>query len=168
MQSNPDCCRVSSPQLGAAKTEWNNPVPLSGTYVYRVTAVYPDGRQGYVDVNYVRPEPTNPAALTAMHLWSMPVSAGIAPFYYIIVVNVAWTPVPGAAYYVLWGPGLPTTGRTMEETQVQVSSGSPGVVPLKWGVNTWTVGAFFIPGPVSTAAANFTRGSVNVSEPKKP
>ena len=47
-------------------------------------------------------------------------------------------------------------------------SGTSALARVTWGVNTWTVGAFFLPGPVSTPAANFTKGSLNIPAPKRP
>jgi hypothetical protein len=177
LQSNPDCCRVSSPQLAASQTGWDDPTPWAGTYVYRATAVYSDGRQGFADVNYLRPEPTNPAQLTARQGLTGAKAGAWGTVYWIIPVTVTWSVVPGAAYYVLWGPGLPATGVQLKttvsngvethQTSYAVSSLNNSSVPLgvTWGVNTWTVGAFFLPGPVSTPAANFTKGSVDIKQP---
>lgn len=183
MPSVPDCCRASSPQLAATDTEWDDPVPWAGTYVYRVTAFYADGRQGFVDVSYTRPEPTNPGAVTPQHWVTYQVPPGSFPSIgttsvirsidWAVTVNVAWSKVPGASYYIVWGPGLPNTGKQLNttvnkgvethQTIVSVNNGSGQV--FRWGVNTWTVAAFFLPGPVSTAAANFTKISLTI--PKK-
>ena len=173
MQSDPTCCRASSPQLGARETGWDDPLPSAGTYVYRVTANYADGRQGFVDVSYLRPEPTNPAVLTVTKLafWKEP--KGFTPGYWVTNVKLEWTKVAGAAYYVLWGPLLPTTGKQWNTTvsndvgthQTWVNSTDAligGAAPLAWGVQTWTVAAFFLPGPVSTVPASFTKGSLDL------
>ena len=177
--SNPDCCRASSPPLGAAQSAWDDPTPWAGTYVYRVSASYADGSQGFVDVNYLRPEPTNPAQLTATAKIGFPQVTTVlwSTAYYPISVTVSWSVVPGAAYYVLWGPGLPATGVQLNttvsngvethQTAYSVSSLNNSQVPVgvTWGVNSWTVGAFFLPGPVSTRAADFTKGSVDIKQP---
>lgn len=150
-------------------------MPLTGTYVYRVTANYADGRQGFLDVNYVRPEPTNPATLTVGRrmYWQPP--KGLTPGYWSITVTVAWTEVPGAAYYILWGPGQPAAGTRLNttvsnnvethQTSVIIQSDAPqpsGAPTLTWGMNTWTVGAFFLPGPVNTVTASFTKGTLDL------
>jgi hypothetical protein len=175
MQNDPSCCRASSPQLGARETGWDDPLPLSGTYVYRVTASYADGRQGFVDVTYLRPEPTNPAILTGIRqrvFWQQ--QQGLTPGYWQVIVRVDWSEVPGAAYYVLWGPGQPTTGTRLNTTvsnnvethQTSVlirSDAQPAGAPkLTWGLNSWTVGAFFLPGPISTVGRSFTRGTLDL------
>ena len=180
MQNHPDCCRASSPQIaGTAEGWWEDPLPpRPGTYVYRVTAIHADGRQGFVDVNFLRPEPSNPAVLTPRLVTVIPAHGGYGVMYYIITVKLEWSIVPMASFYMLWGPGLPNTGVRLDntvsmfaeahQTSYQVQSGNSSNVEFEWGLNTWTIGAFFLPGPVSTAAASFTKGSVNVPEPRKP
>lgn len=175
MQNNPKCCRASSSPLGARETAWDDPLPSTGTYVYRVTAIYADGRQGFVDVNYVS-EPTNPAVLTATWLaafWQVAVVGfGQQVPWWRHHVRLDWSKVPGAAYYVLSGPGLPFGGlqlnttvsnsvethhTTKEVTTAQVPGGAESWAA---GMNTWTVAAYFLPGPVSTAPASFPKASL--------
>jgi len=52
-----------------------------------------------------------------------------------------------------------------QQTSYNLPDGCWGCAPRDWGVNTWTVGAFFLPGPLSTAAAAFTKGSANIPQP---
>lgn len=176
MQSNPECCRASSPPLGANATAWDDPTSLPGTYVYRVSAVYADGRQGFVDVGHVRPEPSNPAVLTATRQWLGPrVTCAMACVtWYPQQVTLDWPKVSGAAFYVLWGPGIPNTGVQLNttvtngvethRTSFAASSQTPAAVPFTLGVNTWSIGAFFLPGPVSTVATSFTKVSLNIPD----
>lgn len=74
------------------------------------------------------------------------------------IVSLTWQPVPGAAFYQLWGSGLPNTGIQVSAVpapgQVQISQNVTGL-PAP-GMHAWMVGAYFLPGPVSTAASAFT------------
>lgn len=168
MQTDPSCCRANSPTLAATDTTWTDPVQWKGTYVYRVSAIYPDGRQAFVDVNYVRPEPTNPDSVfvTKHSVLVHPTGAPVGPpVWYEVTMSVNWLPVPGAAYYMVWGPGIANTGVRVDGNPQQVLA---TLTNTGWGLQTYTVGAFFLPGPVSTAAADFARGSLNVSAPLSP
>ena len=179
LASNPECCRAKSPLLGSGETTWDDAGSVAGKYVYRVTALYLDGRQGFVDVNYLHPEPTNPATLTATigiyvrvnYVLSLGVSSG-----WSVPTLLQWTEVPGAAYYMLWGPGLPTAGLQLntirnrnggytQQTSYAIPYINCDCTSRAWGLNTWTVGAFFLPGPLSTAATAFTKGSASIPEP---
>jgi hypothetical protein len=73
------------------------------------------------------------------------------------MVSLQWMPVPGVAYYQLWGPGLPSGGVTVSSGTSQVATGVP------MGLQTWTVGSFYMPGAVSTPASAFTRAQLQVS-----
>ncbi len=73
-------------------------------------------------------------------------------------VVLSWDAVPGVAWYQVWGAGLPNTG-------VTVSSGTAtAVTGVQRGTQTWTVGSFYAPGPVSTAASSFTKTSLTMTE----
>ncbi len=73
-------------------------------------------------------------------------------------VTLSWEAVPGVAWYQVWGAGLPNTG-------VTVSSGTTAAVAgVKRGTQSWTVGSFYTPGPVSTAASAFTKTSLLMTE----
>jgi hypothetical protein len=74
------------------------------------------------------------------------------------MVVLTWDAVPGVAFYQLWGPGLPNIGAT-------VPAGTPGQVVnnVPSGMQTWSVGSFYTPGPVSTSASVFTKTQLQVS-----
>jgi hypothetical protein len=65
------------------------------------------------------------------------------------MVSLSWMPVPGVAFYQVWGPGLPNTGVSVSSGTNQVATGVPR------GTQTWTVGSYY-PGNVSTPASQFT------------
>ena len=65
------------------------------------------------------------------------------------MVSLSWMPVPGVAFYQVWGPGLPNTGVSVSSGTSQVATGVPR------GTQTWTVGSYY-PGNVSTPASQFT------------
>ena len=71
-------------------------------------------------------------------------------------MELGWSAAPGAAYYMLWGPGLPNTGVRVDSTRQVVS----GVPP---GAQTWTVGSYYLPGPVTTNASAFTKTTLTVN-----
>lgn len=74
-------------------------------------------------------------------------------------VALRWQPVSGVAYYVLSGPGLPQGGvKVAKATQYTAT-------PVPEGDNEWAVGSYYEPGPVSTAASNFSRAWLNVTGP---
>lgn len=71
-------------------------------------------------------------------------------------VELTWNAAPGAAYYMLWGAGLPNTGVRVDSTR-QVVGGVPA------GSQTWTVGSYYLPGPVTTSASAFTKATLTVN-----
>lgn len=142
LTSNPTCCRNSAASI--TTTSWkddNGMLQWSGVYAYALRVTYTDGSVGTAQLDWTRPEPANPATLTATQKGEG-------------VVELAWPVVADASYYVLWGPGLGTGLKTTGSSHV-VSS-----VPA--GVHEYRVAAYYEPGPVSTAAALFTKGSVTV------
>lgn len=72
-------------------------------------------------------------------------------------VTLSWEPVAGVAFYQLWGAGLPNTGVTVSSGTVTTVSGVPA------GLETWSVGSFYTPGPVSTPASDFTKTQLQVT-----
>jgi hypothetical protein len=73
------------------------------------------------------------------------------------MVVLTWDPVPGVAFYQVWGSGLPNTGATVSAGTAQVVNNVPS------GMQTWSVGSFYTPGPVSTSASVFTKTQLQVS-----
>jgi hypothetical protein len=88
--------------------------------------------------------PVNPARFTA-------VQAGPA------MVVLTWDPVPGVAYYQVWGAGLPNTGVTVSAGTAQVVNNVP------MGAQSWSVGSYYMPGPVSTPASAFSKTQLQVT-----
>jgi microsomal dipeptidase-like Zn-dependent dipeptidase len=113
---------------------------------YRVTALYPDGRQGSADFVYATPPaPVNPSGFTAKQTGDGQ-------------VQLSWQPVNGASYYVLLGPGVPDGGTRVSGATTFAATG----VPL--GAREWAIASYYEPGPVSTPAAEFPRVQLTVSE----
>jgi hypothetical protein len=119
-ESDPACCRAASPTLYSSG--WYDPVQWSGTWIYRITAIRKDGRQGFVDVKYVYAEPPTPSGFKATRQGN---DAAV----------LSWLPVPGASYYIFGGP--PTT------TAFRVNGTSTTVTGLAAGTSTWQVSAMF-------------------------
>jgi hypothetical protein len=71
-------------------------------------------------------------------------------------VELTWNAVSGAAYYLLQGAGLPSSGVRVDSTR-QVIRGVPE------GAQSWTVGSFYTPGPISTSASQFTSTTLPVN-----
>ena len=145
LESNPACCTVRV--SGLVNTGWTDEgTQWAGTYVYRITAVYPDGRAGSIDAKWVRPDPVNPTNFRVAS-----VSAGF--------VALRWDPVPNASWYELFGPGLPYASFQATGTAFNVSNLAPGTY-------TWRIGTYYsspnAPAPVSTAAAAFPQVTVTV------
>ena len=72
-------------------------------------------------------------------------------------VTLSWEPVPGVAFYQLWGAGLPNTGVTVAFGSVSTVTGVPA------GLQTWTVGSYYMPGLVSTPASDFTKTQLQIT-----
>ena len=75
-------------------------------------------------------------------------------------VQLTWQPVSGVAYYGLFGPGVASGGQ-----QVMAGSTSFTATNVPGGSQTWTVGSFYLPGPVATAMSAFPAASLNVTAP---
>ena len=141
-QADPNCCRAQSPILAASATSWDDLVRWSGTWVYRVTALYPNNSPGFVDVSYLYPEPQTPAGFKAEQTGEG-------------TVTLSWQPVPNASYYVLGGPP------TNQGMRVNGTSATITGVPL--GNQTWQVATNYDAGGASGAAGSqFISTSLNV------
>jgi hypothetical protein len=148
LKANPTCCRNQSANLTTTSwTDDNGMLQWSGVYVFALAATYADGSVGSASIEWTRPEPVNPASLTATQ-------AGDG------IVQLSWPGVPDASYYLLWGPGL-ADGTKASGTAHTVSN-----VPV--GTHEYVVAAYFEPGPVSTVASDWTRGRVTVTAVQKP
>jgi hypothetical protein len=70
-----------------------------------------------------------------------------------------------ASYYMVWGPGLPATGFQVVPMLMADGSTGPGrylaTSGVPWGLSTWTVAAFFLPGSASTDPALYPKVVVN-------
>ena len=146
LESSPACCVVKT--NGLANIGWTDEATQwSGTYVYTITAVYPDGSTGSIQAKWVRPDPVNPTNFRATVLGS--------------TVVLQWDPVPNVDWYELFGPALPYTSFQVVPplTQFNVRNLAPGTY-------TWLVGSFYsshnAPATVSTAAAAFPKVTVTV------
>jgi hypothetical protein len=180
-----------SSKLNAAATQWTqaNTGPLvSETFadsnfrqpgtMYRVTALYADGRQGSTDVVY-----TNPARLSVPYKFSARLlSPGI--------VRLSWSPVPiwGAGYcsptgclppyiasYVpsrVMGPGQPADG-TLVPHQTLYSTVDDQILDvsnLPYGTHTWQVtadyGGIYETAGLPTATITLTAPPPLAPEPR--
>ncbi len=142
LKNDPTVCRGSSGSL--TSLQWSDGVGAAGcagTFVYSLSASYADGSVGTAQVEWTSPLPTNPASLTGTVKGDG-------------IVELTWPAVAGASYYLLWGPGL-ANGTQANGTTYTVQG-----VPA--GPQEFTVGAYFLPGPVSTVATAFTKGRVTV------
>lgn len=107
--------------------------------------------------------PANPSAFTATQL------AGRQ-------VKFSWQQVSEASYYILMGTGLPSGGTRVTLAPGGYGSTQAGYIPLvtftansiPTGSGVWQVGAFFEPGPVSSAVSAFTKVALTVVEPTNP
>lgn len=141
LQSDPDCCRVSSPSL--TTTSWSEAgLQWPGTYVYRVTANYADGRAGSADVAFTRPTPQDPSGFTATQI-------GEAE------VKLTWQPVPGVSTYLVGGPGAGPSGAT-------ITGNTATMTGVPSGTQQWTVASVYSPGGLLTPGANWPRASLTI------
>ena len=148
MKSNPSCCRNSA--SGLTTTTWtdeNGMLQWSGVYVFALSASYADGSVGTAQMEWTRPEPSDPTSFTATQ-------AGAG------TVQLNWSAVPDASYYLLWGPGLADATKTTSTTHTVTN------VPL--GTHQYVVTAYFEPGPVSTEGSKWPRTSVTVAPVQQP
>ncbi len=146
LESNPTCCVVRA--NGLTNIGWTDEgTQWPGTYVYTITAVYPDGSTGSIQAKWIRPDPVNPTNFRATVLGS--------------TVVLQWDAVPNVDWYELFGPALPYTSFQVVPplTQFNVRNLAPGTY-------TWLVGSFYsspkAPATVSSAAAAFPKVTVTV------
>jgi hypothetical protein len=119
------CCRNASAPLTV--NSWTDaPLLQGGAYVYRVTVHFADGRQGYNDKLYTRPEPVSPSGFTAVQ---QP-NGGVL---------ISWQPVPSAVYYVLEEPAT-------RASAAQTAAGKL-LRPVAPGVHTWLVSTCYSQPP---------------------
>ena len=141
LQTKPDCCRVSSPTL--TTPVWSDTtLHWAGTYIYRVYANYPDGREGFADVAFTRPEPKDPAGFTATQTGEGE-------------VELAWQAVPGVTTYFVGGPGAGNEGLKVKGTKTTLT-GVPN------GAQHWTVASWYEPGGLLVNGQFWPKASVNV------
>ncbi|MCY7380641.1 MAG: hypothetical protein LH467_15040, partial [Gemmatimonadaceae bacterium] len=138
---NADCCRNSASGLTAPAWDDSN-FPLPGAYMFEVTTTYADGQTRSATISYTRPDPVNPAGFAATQ-------SGEGS------VTLSWQAVPGVSFYQVWGPGIASTGVSIPGTTHQVTG-------IAAGAHQWTIGSFYVPGPVSTAGTSFSKASLQV------
>ena len=115
-------------------------IDYRSSYTYRLQVNYTSGPSGSIDLPVTLPKPVNPTNVTAKQT-----NSG--------AVTLSWT---GAGNPVtIFGPGLPQTG-------VVATGYSYTVTGLGNGQYTWTVGSFYQPGNISTAATEFPSASATV------
>ena len=170
LASDGACCNAAATDL--TQTSWtdlgvngNGGLQWAGNYVYRVTVFYADGTVGEAETTWTRPDPVNPLVINGS-------SSGAAG------LRLYWDVVPNASFYMVWGDGLPNTGQQVAGagTALRTRMQLPGlyVSGLAPGMGSWTVGSFYSPGPVSTAAAQFTKvthwvtGAAGFGPPRMP
>jgi len=154
MESDLTCCNAQV--SGLSTNRWTDEgVQWPGTYVYRITAFYPNGSVGSVDARWVRPDPMNPANFRGA-------SPGSG------TVTLQWDPVANVSWYELFGPGLPyaASPNPAAAKSWQVTATSFVVRGLSPGTYTWRVGSYYsspnAPGAVSSPAAAFPQVTVTV------
>lgn len=176
--------------LPADATSFVDPSAAPGaTYAYEVVAVY-DGKVELPSTTIQYLVPALPPALTMASRGSLMVRgaakianpASLVGWAYIVAcgwggtrmwctpnVELDWSLVPGAAYYVVWGPGIPASGVQVTPMVMPDGTFAPGryvaTSGIPWGPGTWTVAAFFMPGPVSTDPAQFSKVIVDNKVP---
>lgn len=140
-QSDPNCCRAQSPVLPASATSWDDLVQWTGTWIYRVTALYPNSAQGFADASYLYPEPQIPVGFKAEQTGEG-------------TVALTWQPVANASYYVVAGP---PTNQAM-----RVNGASATVTGVPEGNQSWQVGSMYDPDGVHRAGSASASTSLNV------
>jgi repeat uncharacterized protein DUF346 len=145
LQSNPSCCQASSPvQTEPNWGSWTDGgLQWPGTYVFRITVTYGDGKVGSADYLYTRPTPQDPTGFTAKQTGEGQ-------------VQLSWQPVTGVSTYLVGGAGAGVNGTQVNGTSVTLNSVSPGS-------QQWTVASLYSPGGLLTASANWPKASLTVS-----
>ena len=139
--ANPACCENSV--TGLTQPAWSDAgFPVPGPYSYVVTGISATGAQGSVNGTFTPPAPRNATSFVATQTSED-------------VVTLTWSAAPFASYYLLWGAGLPNTG-------VQVTGTSQILRNVPPGAQSWSIGAFYAPGPVSTVASAFPKATTTV------
>jgi hypothetical protein len=145
LEADPACCYAEVNGLTVA--QWvDDGVQWPNAYVYRITAVYPDGSAGSVEQRWVPLAPVNPTGL---------INKSVTPGD----VWLSWDPVSDATYFMVLGPGLPGNNFTTTNNYLIIQR-------LPAGTHTWTVGSYYnslkTPAPVSTAASAFPKITVTI------
>lgn len=140
-QSDLNCCRAQSPVLPASATSWDDLVQWTGTWIYRVAALYPNNAQGFTDVSYLYPEPQIPVGFKAEQTGEG-------------TVALAWQPVPNASYYVVAGPPA--------NQAMRVNGASTTVTGVPEGNQSWQVGSMYDPDGVHRAGSALATTTLNV------
>ena len=145
LQSNPSCCQASSPvQTEPNWGSWTDGgLQWPGTYVFRITVTYTDGKVGSADYLYTRPTPQDPSGFTARQ-------SGEGQ------VQLSWQPVTGVSTYLVGGAGAGVNGTQVNGSSVTLNSVSPGA-------QQWTVASLYSPGGLLTPSANWPKASLTVS-----
>lgn len=143
-ESDPNCCRATSPALPASSTGWTDLVQWTGPWLYRVTATFPDGSQQYTDARYVYPEPQAPTGFTAQQT---------APG----TVTLSWQPVRDASYYLLGGPP--------GNTAIRVDGTSAVRTGVPAGSQTWMVATNYQSSAGPQQGSTFANTTLAVSSP---
>lgn len=115
-------------------------------YTYTVRALQADGSEGAADVSFTTPPAVNPSGFTAAQTGDGQ-------------VQLTWQKVPGAAYYVVLGPGSINGGVRVADS---ITTFTVSGVPI--GSREFLVGSYYEPGPISTVATAFPKATVNVAE----
>ncbi len=148
LKDNPGCCRNQATNLSTTTwTDENGMMQWPGIYVFALSATYADGSVGSAMLEWTRPDPVNPASLTAAQTGDG-------------TVQLTWPAVHHVGYYLLWGPGLADGTKTTNTTHTVLN------VPV--GTHEYVVAAYFEPGPVTTVASVWPRTQVNVAPVQKP
>jgi hypothetical protein len=111
------------------------------SYTYQVTARQADGRTASASVNFTPPPPEDPRNFAA-------VQTGEGQ------VELSWVGSPGAAKFLLSGPGVPSN-LVVEGLRYTVKGLSPGSA-------TWTVATMYEPGGVLTPATAWPKTTLSI------
>ncbi len=180
MESDLACCNTQV--SGLRVSGWlDESVQWAGTYVYRVTAFYPDGTVGSVDARWVRPDPVNPTNFRAVlkrtvldpsYLQPTLFAAGYpgvhagSPGASTQGALLIWDAVAGASWYQLFGPGLP--GGSYQVWPNTTGGQALEIAGLPPGTYTWRIGSYYsspkAPAPVSSPAAAFPQVSITLPD----
>jgi hypothetical protein len=124
-------------KLAATETRWIDiGIRPSTTYTYVVDAIYPDGRDAYTEVPFDSPPAVNPSGLTALQTGDGQ-------------VKLAWQPVSGVSYYLVFGPGSSFGGVKVGVT----GSPSYAVTGAPSGPQVWNVASYYDPDPPSASGS---------------